>query len=87
MLQYLREHKLQLVWIMETHAHADHLSAAPYLRQQMGGKIVIGNQITRVQEVFKGIFNLEPDFKTDGSQFDELWADGQPLRWAPYTGE
>lgn len=85
-LQYLREHKLQLAWIMETHAHADHLSAAPYLRQQMGGKIVIGNQITRVQEVFKGIFNLEPDFKTDGSQFDELWADGQTFTLGPLHG-
>ena len=59
-------------WILETHAHADHLSAAPYLRQTLGGKIGIGSQITNVQKMFKGIFNLEPEFQTDGSQFNVL---------------
>ncbi len=73
-IAYVREHELALEWILETHAHADHLSAAPYLQQQLGGKIAIGNQITRVQTVFKAIFNLEPGFKLDGSQFDHLFA-------------
>lgn len=68
---------LQLQWILETHAHADHLSAAPYLQKKLGGQIAIGDQITRVQKVFKGIFNLEPEFRLDGSQFDVLLQDGQ----------
>ncbi len=68
---------LQVQWILETHAHADHLSAAPYLQKKLGGQIAIGDQITRVQKVFKGIFNLEPEFRLDGSQFDVLLQDGQ----------
>jgi glyoxylase-like metal-dependent hydrolase (beta-lactamase superfamily II) len=68
---------LQVQWILETHAHADHLSAAPYLKKKLGGQIAIGDQITRVQKVFKGIFNLEPEFRLDGSQFDVLLQDGQ----------
>ncbi len=77
LIDYVKAQDLQVQWILETHAHADHLSAAPYLRQQLGGQIGIGDQITRVQKVFKGIFNLEPEFRLDGSQFDVLLKDGQ----------
>jgi glyoxylase-like metal-dependent hydrolase (beta-lactamase superfamily II) len=71
-IEYVRANALNVEWILETHAHADHLSAAPYLRQTLGGKIGIGSQITNVQKMFKGIFNLEPEFQTDGSQFNVL---------------
>ncbi len=74
---FVREHDLQLQWILETHAHADHLTAAPYLREQFGGQIAIGGQIRTVQGVFKKIFNLEPGFALDGSQFDRLLEDGE----------
>ena len=77
LVAFVREHQLQVQWILETHAHADHLSAAPYLRQQLGGQIAIGAQITGVQKVFKGIFHMEPEFSTDGRQFDHLFADGE----------
>jgi glyoxylase-like metal-dependent hydrolase (beta-lactamase superfamily II) len=72
-------------WILETHAHADHLSAAPYLKQKLGGKIGIGDQITRVQKVFKDIFNLEPEFRLDGSQFDALLKDEEEFRIGELT--
>jgi glyoxylase-like metal-dependent hydrolase (beta-lactamase superfamily II) len=65
-MDYAKVHGLQVQSILETHAHADHLSAAPFLNQKLGGKIGIGDQITRVQKVFKGIFNLEPDYRLDG---------------------
>lgn len=71
-IDYVMTQDLKVQWILETHAHADHLSAAPYLKQKLGGKIGIGDQITRVQKVFKDIFNLEPEFRLDGSQFDVL---------------
>lgn len=59
MVDYVQAHELKVQWILETHAHADHLSAAPYLKQKLGGQTGIGDQITRVQRVFKGIFNLK----------------------------
>ena len=71
-IAFVREKKLTVDWILETHAHADHLTAAPYLKQHLGGKTAIGDHINTVQQVFKGIFNLEPEFSTDGSQFDRL---------------
>jgi len=67
----------RLEWILETHAHADHLSAAPYLKRRLGGRIGIGARITEVQAVFREVFNLEPSFAADGSQFDALFADGE----------
>ncbi len=76
-IRFVKDHSLKVEWIIETHAHADHLTAAPYLKQHLGGKTLIGNHITQVQSVFKGIFNLEPEFKQDGSQFDRLVADGE----------
>ncbi len=69
---YVEANQLQVAWILETHAHADHVSAAPYLKKHLGGKTAIGTRITQVQKVFKGIFNLETSFKEDGSQFDQL---------------
>ncbi|PMQ09525.1 putative metallo-hydrolase [Pseudomonas sp. AD21] len=73
-IAFVREHRLQVQWLLETHAHADHLSAAPYLRRELGGKIAIGESISKVQNVFKALFNLEPEFCVDGSQFDHLFA-------------
>ena len=63
-------------WLLETHVHADHLSAAPYLKERLGGKVAIGGEVTHVQGVFGKLFNAGPDFRTDGSQFDRLFADG-----------
>lgn len=64
-------------WLLETHVHADHLSAAPYLKARLGGRIAIGEQVTRVQQVFGKLFNAGCGFATDGSQFDHLFADGE----------
>lgn len=77
LIAYVRNHRLSVQWILETHAHADHLTAAPYLKAQLGGKTAIGAEITTVQRVFKGIFNLEESFAYDGSQFDALLSDSQ----------
>lgn len=74
---FVTEQGLSVQWILETHAHADHLSAAHYLRKKMGGQIAIGAAITGVQKVFKGIFHLEPEFHDDGSQFDHLFQAGE----------
>ncbi len=76
-IAFVRQHALQVQWILETHAHADHLSAAPYLRRALGGKIAIGRRICTVQSVFKTLFHLEPAFSVDGSQFDCLLEDGE----------
>lgn len=75
-LAFVHQHRLIVDWILETHAHADHLTAAAYLKGKTGGKIAIGGGIAQVQERFKVLFGLEPDFPTDGSQFDRLFADG-----------
>ena len=73
----VRELGATLDWILETHAHADHLSAAAYLKERLGGRTGIGHRITRVQEIFGRVFNAGPTFATDGSQFDHLFADGE----------
>lgn len=77
---FVEAHQLQVQWLLETHAHADHISAAPYLRQKLGGKIAIGASISQVQNVFKTLFNLEPEFSVDGSQFDHLFAPNESFR-------
>ncbi len=77
---FVREQALEAVWILETHAHADHLSAAPYLKRELAGKIAIGESIRTVQGVFKKIFDLEPEFQLNGSQFDHLFRDGEQFR-------
>lgn len=75
-IAFVKENQLEVAWILETHAHADHLTAAPYLKDKLGGKVAIGDKIRTVQKVFKTIFNLEPGFSTEGVQFDHLFADG-----------
>tara|TARA_R110002110_G_scaffold415612_7_gene652329 strand:- start:137360 stop:138241 length:882 start_codon:yes stop_codon:yes gene_type:complete len=76
---FAEQTRLNICWILETHAHADHITAAPYLKAKLGGETAIGEHITKVQETFKPVFNLEPDFTTDGSQFDRLLVDGDIL--------
>jgi len=76
-ITYIEQAGLNTAYIIETHAHADHLSSAPYLKDRLGGKIVIGAHIDKVQKVFGPVFNAESSFKTDGSQFDMLVADGE----------
>jgi glyoxylase-like metal-dependent hydrolase (beta-lactamase superfamily II) len=80
MLAWLREHDLAVAWILETHAHADHLSAASYIREQAGGRIAIGEQITKVQSVFRTLFHMEKELLPDGRQFDHLFRDGEVFR-------
>jgi glyoxylase-like metal-dependent hydrolase (beta-lactamase superfamily II) len=76
-VDFVTANELRVEWILETHAHADHLTAAPYLKGKLGGKIAIGHKITAVQQVFKQVFNLEPGFRVDGSQFDVLFEDDE----------
>lgn len=76
-IAFAKQQNLTIDWILETHAHADHLSAAPYLQAALGGRIAIGAGIQGVQQVFKTLFHLEPEFATDGSQFDHLFQDGE----------
>jgi glyoxylase-like metal-dependent hydrolase (beta-lactamase superfamily II) len=75
-IAFIKEHDLDLQWILETHVHADHLSAAPYIQERLGGKIGIGDQITTVQNTFGKIFNEGTRFARDGSQFDRLFKEG-----------
>jgi glyoxylase-like metal-dependent hydrolase (beta-lactamase superfamily II) len=75
-IDFIQSHDLKLEWLIETHVHADHLSAAPYIQQILGGKIGIGAQITLVQETFGKVFNEGTEFQRDGSQFDRLFTDG-----------
>jgi glyoxylase-like metal-dependent hydrolase (beta-lactamase superfamily II) len=76
-LSFIAEKKLTVQWILETHAHADHISAAHFLQGKVGGKIAIGEHITEIQQTFKALFNLENIFATDGSQFDHLFVDNE----------
>ena len=87
LISFVQEKNLQVEWILETHAHADHLSAAHYLKKKMGGKIAIGAAITNVQDVFKRIFHLEPEFRSDGHQFDHLLRDGETFAIGALTAE
>ncbi len=79
LIAFVQSRQLQLQWILETHAHADHLSASHYLKQRLGGQTAMGAAIAQVQGVFKRIFHLEPQFQTDGSQFNRLLHDGDTL--------
>ncbi|MCB1731345.1 MAG: MBL fold metallo-hydrolase [Halieaceae bacterium] len=85
-ISYIREQQLELEWILETHVHADHLSAAPHIRRELGGKIAIGSHIAVVQETFGTIFNAGPGFARDGSQFDVLLRDGDSIKVGGMTG-
>ena len=75
-IEYVTTQKLDVEWLIETHVHADHLSAAPYIQQKLGGKLGISDRISEVQKVFGKIFNAGTEFERDGSQFDQLFADG-----------
>lgn len=86
-LAFLRKHRLTLDWILETHAHADHLSGARHVQAQAGGRIAIGEHIRDVQAVFGKLFNLEPAFRTDGSQFDHLFAENEVFRIGLLEGQ
>ena len=79
-ITHIKEQGLTLVWLLETHVHADHLSGAPYIQQQLGGKIAIGDQITQVQDIFGNLFNAEEAFSRNGSQFDHLLAANEELK-------
>ena len=79
-VEHVRTRSLRVEWLIETHVHADHLSAAPYLQRQLGGRIGIGERIVQVQETFGKVFNEGTEFKRDGSQFDRLFADGETYR-------
>jgi len=80
LIAYVREHELKVQWLLETHVHADHLSAAPYLKQQLGGQLAIGDRITVVQDTFGKLLNAGTDFATDGRQFDHLFHDGDTFQ-------
>lgn len=86
-VDYVKQHQLKVEWILETHAHADHVSAATFLKQHLGGKTAIGDHITQVQKVFKGIFNLESTFKQDGSQFNHLLANDEEFNVGHLVGK
>jgi glyoxylase-like metal-dependent hydrolase (beta-lactamase superfamily II) len=87
LIAFVEQHKLTIDWILETHAHADHLSAAQYLREKLGGRIAIGEHISEVQTIFKQLFNLEPEFAIDGSQFDHLFTDNETFQVGELTGQ
>ena len=77
LIETVHQQHLEIEWIIETHVHADHLSSAPFVKKQVGGKTGIGAHVRDVQKIFKAIFNAEPGFATDGSQFDALFEDGE----------
>lgn len=79
-IAFVRERGLEVEWVLETHVHADHLSAAPLVKQELGGKLAIGQDITTVQDVFGKIFNAGTEFQRDGRQFDHLFEDGETFR-------
>lgn len=85
MIGFIREKGLRLEWLIETHAHADHLSGAPYIQEQLGGRLGIGENIKVVQEVFGKIFNEGTQFQRDGSQFDMLFSEGDTYRIGTMT--
>ncbi len=84
-LAAVKERGLTVDWILDTHPHADHLSAAPYLKQKLGAPTAIGEKVVEVQKLWKGIYNL-PDFPADGSQWDRLFADGDTFKVGSIPG-
>lgn len=87
LVDFIREHDLTVDWVLETHAHADHLSAAPFIKSEVGGKVAIGEHIKDVQKIFREVFNLEKEFLPDGSQFDHLFADGDTFTFGELSGK
>ncbi len=86
-ISYIREQELEVEWLLETHIHADHLSAAPYLKAHVGGSTAIGEYITSVQNVFGDIFNAESSFLRDGSQFDHIFKHGDSFKIGELSGQ
>jgi glyoxylase-like metal-dependent hydrolase (beta-lactamase superfamily II) len=85
LIEAVKQRGWRTEWVLETHAHADHLTAAPYVKEKLGGKIAIGAQIPVVQRAFSRIYNLESDFPSDGRQFDRLFADGEEFQIGDLT--
>ena len=86
-IAFVREREYEIEWLLETHVHADHLSAAPYLQEKLGGKIGIGANITVVQDTFGKVFNEGTEFQRDGSQFDKLFRDGDSFHIGQLRGD
>ncbi|NOE33491.1 MULTISPECIES: MBL fold metallo-hydrolase [unclassified Ruegeria] len=86
-IDYVRSRDLKVEWVLESHVHADHLSAAPYLQQELGGKIGIGAQIVTVQDTFGKVFNEGTEFQRDGSQFDALFSEGDSFHIGQMRGD
>ncbi|WP_209598122.1 MBL fold metallo-hydrolase [Ruegeria sp. HKCCSP351] len=86
-IDFVRAQDLKVEWILESHVHADHLSAAPYLQQELGGKIGIGDQIVTVQDTFGKVFNEGTEFQRDGSQFDALFKEGDSFHIGQMRGD
>lgn len=84
-IEYVKDNDLAVDWILESHVHADHISGAPYLKEQLGGQMAIGSDVTAVQSTFKSVFNLA-ELATDGSQFDRLFDDGDTFRVGSIEG-
>ena len=87
LINFIKENKLDVQWLLESHVHADHLSAAPYIQMEVGGKIGIGSHITEVQETFGKIFNEGTEFQRDGSQFDKLFVEGDTFHIGQLRGD
>jgi glyoxylase-like metal-dependent hydrolase (beta-lactamase superfamily II) len=87
LLEFIQSQQLSVTWILETHAHADHLSSADYIKNKLGGKTAIGNNIPVVQQTFKKIFNLGDEFIPDGSHFDHLLTDGESFQIGKLTAK
>ncbi len=87
LINFVKENKLDVQWLLESHVHADHLSAAPYIQMEVGGKIGIGSHITDVQETFGKIFNEGTEFQRDGSQFDKLFIGGDTFHIGQLRGD
>jgi len=85
-IAHIKANDLEVKWLLETHVHADHLSAAPYLAQELGGKIGIGEEITTVQDTFGKVFNEGTEFQRDGSQFDQLFREQDSLEIGSLRG-
>lgn len=80
MIAFAKAHSLEVAWVIDTHVHADHLSASPYIKAHLGGRLGIGEHIRSVQQTFGPLFNAGPGFAHDGSQFDHLFTDGETYR-------
>ena len=87
LIDYVQSNGLKLEWLIETHVHADHLSAAPYIQSKLGGKLGIGRNITMVQDTFGKVFNEGTEFQRDGSQFDALFAEGDSFHIGQLRGD